>query len=290
VVAPFILYVLGYDDAATETTYLVLTTAFFSQIPKRFIWRYRPHAVGRADGRRSDVTSSFPSRAVTCGVVYAYSIGRAVMSTQGLEEMPGWVPVLMIFSAFLAACARINLGVHYPSDTIVGGILGVVYCFIGTGFHTLNVNGCRSCKTQACYGVPATEAVPEPDVAVISSSTLDDASVGMFFVGSTISAIIYVICVEPPVNFWKKCDLVFGVLLACIVFQATFLCPGLASPVTALPVPPSPKVLSFVWALFFSALVVAIGLKLNKKLKWGCFGLVYINVFFSLITWRLLIQ
>jgi len=43
IACPFILYVLGFDGLATELSYLMLLLALFSQIPKRFIWRFRPY-------------------------------------------------------------------------------------------------------------------------------------------------------------------------------------------------------------------------------------------------------
>lgn len=46
---PFILLALGIDGLGTEFTYLGLITAFISQIPKRFVWRYRPWMVQRAN-------------------------------------------------------------------------------------------------------------------------------------------------------------------------------------------------------------------------------------------------
>ena len=106
VVSPFILYIFGWDDVATELTYLILVTAFCSQIPKRFVWRYRPYVVGRADGRRLDRTSSFPSRAVTCGVVYAYAVCRAVAHREGIEGFQWYMPVVMALFGLLAAFAR----------------------------------------------------------------------------------------------------------------------------------------------------------------------------------------
>jgi len=46
---PFILFALGIDGLASEFTYLGLFLAIISQIPKRFIWRYRPWMVQRAN-------------------------------------------------------------------------------------------------------------------------------------------------------------------------------------------------------------------------------------------------
>lgn len=46
---PMVLYATGWDGLATALTYLAITTTFTSQIPKRFVWRFRPYMVGRAE-------------------------------------------------------------------------------------------------------------------------------------------------------------------------------------------------------------------------------------------------
>lgn len=45
---PLMLFTLGADTAGTLATYLMLSLALLSQIPKRFLWRSRPYMVGRA--------------------------------------------------------------------------------------------------------------------------------------------------------------------------------------------------------------------------------------------------
>ena len=65
-----------YDREAIAALYVMLSMAFLTQIFKRFVWRDRPFAVGRAIALHSELkTSSFPSRAVVGGVVYASSFG-----------------------------------------------------------------------------------------------------------------------------------------------------------------------------------------------------------------------
>ena len=45
---PFALFMLGEDGIAIEFCYFALMLCIVSQIPKRFIWRWRPWMVGRA--------------------------------------------------------------------------------------------------------------------------------------------------------------------------------------------------------------------------------------------------
>jgi hypothetical protein len=48
IAVPFCLFIFGKDTLATEMTFLMALTCLISQIPKRFLWRYRPYMVGRA--------------------------------------------------------------------------------------------------------------------------------------------------------------------------------------------------------------------------------------------------
>ena len=82
IAAPFALLMIGYDSLSIQIGYLALVLATLSQvcvfnnvlcidcrkliiiikIPKRFVWRYRPYMIYRAQERKRDKTSSFPSR------------------------------------------------------------------------------------------------------------------------------------------------------------------------------------------------------------------------------------
>ncbi|GAB0495236.1 hypothetical protein MMPV_006535 [Pyropia vietnamensis] len=67
---PGMLFALGYDSAASWLTASLVCLGILSQLPKKLIWRRRPWMSGRAVGLRRDSTSSFPSRAVVCAVVF----------------------------------------------------------------------------------------------------------------------------------------------------------------------------------------------------------------------------
>lgn len=104
-----VLFVTGWDSVATQFTYLALVTALTSQIPKRFLWRTRPYLANRAQIRRKDKTSSFPSRAVTCGFVYAFAVCYAYFLRSHPYNVEWWMPVLLIAAPLLASFARVRL-------------------------------------------------------------------------------------------------------------------------------------------------------------------------------------
>lgn len=72
---------------------------------------------------RSSSTSSFPSRAVCCSVVYGFAICYAYCYfTDEGQVVWWWMPELIIVMFLLASFARIYLGVHYPSDCVFGAL------------------------------------------------------------------------------------------------------------------------------------------------------------------------
>jgi len=293
VIAPYALFVLGYDAAATAVTYLVLVTAFGSQFPKRFIWRFRPYVLGRAEGRRKDATSSFPSRAVSCSVVYAYAVCWSV-AAEGEGLVQWWMPIVLLLSTLLSAFARINLGVHYPSDAVVGFLAGLFYCGVGTALYELNAAGCGSCRPAPhgrCHAKDPSGRPAQPgSVSPFNLESLRHINVAVLLIGLLLSLAIYMVCVVPPIDFWRKCDFVYGMLMPCLLFQVLFLCPTYTSPAHALPPPPSISIWHFMWVLLFSSVAALIGFKLQKLLKYACFVLVFAITLLTMSSWRLWVQ
>ena len=79
-VVPVVLFFAGADALASWAACLVFAMAFVTQFPKRFVWRRRPFMAGRAEGRRPTMTSSFPSRAVACAVMYTHFVCYAALA------------------------------------------------------------------------------------------------------------------------------------------------------------------------------------------------------------------
>lgn len=120
---PPVLYLLHLDHLANLSLATLLTLCLLTQIPKSLIFRPRPWMAGRAIPHRRDRTSSFPSRAVVCAVVYTHLALRVMQRPQGIA----WI----LFMATIAGMARINVGAHYPSDAVAGALLGFVVVVVG---------------------------------------------------------------------------------------------------------------------------------------------------------------
>jgi|ERR1712137_408817 len=278
---PFVLFALGIDGLASEFTYLGLITAFLSQIPKRFIWRYRPWMIQRANKLRSTKTSSFPSRAVCCSVVLSFAICYTYWYFKELQIVWWWMPELFIIMFFLTSFARIFLGVHYPSDCIFGAIQGIFICLIGTLLWEVTLIGC-SCDDECNSEYGSDEQ--------LTSSNLRDMSLIPFFAVVLISFIVALLAILKPIHFWRKCDRSLGLLLPCVAFQIGFLCPGgsFANASLASPHDPAPW-WAYPFALLIPIFAILFGQKMKSKYPLASFSILYVFVFSSLCIWRLFI-
>ena len=278
-VAPFVCHVLGLDGLAVELTYLALFTAMLSQVPKRFIWRHRPWMVRRAQKRRTDRTSSFPSRAVTCAVVYVFTVCYAYSYNRDQLAIEWWMPVLYIAAVLLSSLARISLGVHYPSDCIAGMLQGMLICTLATALWKADLLGCPSCHSNACYSIDATK--------IIAWDTLSRVNWLLFGVLCLGAVLLAVLSLIPPVNFWVKCDRVYGTLLPCLVFQLTFLCPTANAANASLPAPPRLEWYCVLYALGLSLVALVAGAKGGARFAVLGFSLLFVGILAALVIWRL---
>ena len=215
---PFWLLMVGWDGLGMKVTVLMLLTAILSQVPKRFIWRARPFMTEppRAVAIAQNFTSSFPSRAVVCSAVYGYIFSLVLIELNALE----W-PSFFIFTFFItlfilfASYSRIFYGVHFPSDCAAGAIFGLLICLAGYTIHQWIIEQCLDCTAGACYAVLRVISMKEDSAPVYLPNFIVAVSVCL---GITFLSII------PPLMFWKKCGLVYGSLLPCVLFRFTFLC------------------------------------------------------------------
>jgi len=239
--------------------------------------------VQRANKLRSTKTSSFPSRAVCCSVVLSFAVCYAYCYFTELQIIWWWMPELFIIMAFLTSFARIFLGVHYPSDCILGAIQGVLICLLGSLLWGAALLGCSSCHDNECYSDFGSDEQ-------LTAYNLKDMSLIPFFIVILVSFIATVLAVIKPINFWRKCDRSLGLLLPCVAFQVGFLCPNgsLAGASLAAPLEPPPW-----WAYPFALLVPLItllfGQKMNSRYPLLSFSILYTVVFSSLCIWRLFV-
>jgi hypothetical protein len=130
IIVTFFFFYLGIDSIAMAAASVMMSLFVITQIPKRFMWRKRPYVSGRAKKLCKDgLTSSFPSRAVTCCIVYSYLLAAIIeiVNRQGKDPVARfdlfWTSKFMLFtiwSTCWTSVARIGVGVHYASDCLAG--------------------------------------------------------------------------------------------------------------------------------------------------------------------------
>ena len=253
-VLPYCLYLTGFDHAADYATFLVFVLALVSQLPKRFVWRARPWMVQRALKVRKDKTSSFPSRAVTCAVVYGAVLAIAFSPSNPLPLL------LLLCSVFavLASAARIIVGAHYPSDCVFGLLSGTVITAVGWGLTAALESGCSVCRAAdgsvgSCYR--------SVDPITVSRLSIDWLTV---VATALASSLLLALLVAPPLRFWTKCAYVMGVLTPCVLFRISFLCPTLNGHALA---PPSGHSVGAVMLSLFLALCCTLAAKVMNGLR-----------------------
>ncbi|EGC30991.1 hypothetical protein DICPUDRAFT_40655, partial [Dictyostelium purpureum] len=283
-IAPFFLFIIGQDTLATEFTYLALLLSLISQVPKRFLWRFRPYMVKRAKTVKKDMTSSFPSRAVTCSVVYSYAVIWIATYYQDHQNttVEWWMPIMFVSWVLLSSFARINLGVHYPSDCVGGVIQGAIVCIAGTAFRKVDIVGCRSCWDDSCYA--AIDSAQEITFAHMSRlNFIMLVSLVLLFL------VVPIVSVMKPVDFWSKCDRVYGMLFPAIAFQLLLLCPSSYHLGGSLSKPHNPHWYSYIFGgvLALCATLIPAKAKIDAKYSIVTFWVLFIVLAGSLFSWRL---
>lgn len=288
-VLPILLFIVGYDFLGAQFLYLAFTMALLSQIPKRFIWRYRPWMVTRAQVRSKPKTSSFSSRAVACAVMYCYMIVDGDLFF-GTDYVIHWWGYVILFAVPLViSYSRINLGVHYPSDCIAGFALGVLACVAGKGLFLVDDLICRCPMddvTQICYADNSTVLPITP-----TSFHVNYVATGLILAGQLAW---FILCLVRPLKIWVKAGTVFGFLFPPMAFRFMFLCPG-KNFMFALPPPyiHNTYAIPHWWAILYAIAVCGLGLLGSMKLKsrtwWALAIFLLYWAFFigAILPWRL---
>ncbi|KAG2373819.1 hypothetical protein C9374_011704 [Naegleria lovaniensis] len=301
ILAPVVLYILGIDHFASYTMWIILTLSMLSQLPKRFMFRVRPYLASRAKCIAKDKTSSFPSRAVTCSVVYAFLVCyfiRCVTSGESMSDVIFWIWCIpcCFFSVIAASAARIYLGVHYPSDCLFGALQGLLSIILGTICYMIHLSICTTCagnsdSTIYWNGLMPCYASLEESVNLITEvgrSNLSHVNWYLFCILSIGSLLVGILFVIKPIQFYTKFHHVFSMLAPCLTFQYCFLCPTLSlNGVATIPKPSLfPPWFSYLYATIVGIVFTAAGMKSPKKYSLIAFPILYILVFCALFFWR----
>jgi hypothetical protein len=242
---------------------------------------------------RSDDTSSFPSRAVTCSVVFTFAISYGIAYMTDTKIFHWWVLLGIIFATLLSSFARVHLGVHYPSDCLGGFLQGALICLLGTALWDANVWGCTSCHYGQCYATDEQHAIMGSYEAASGEHLGEHLNFLVLFVGTAICIALFFVSVIRPLVFWEKCDRVYGVLLACVVFQLAFLCPPASLNGSSLPPPKNPGWASYFMAVVIPILILPITYFAGKKFKGTMSVIVFFVLFVPLLVvmslWRLFV-
>jgi len=239
---------------------------------------------------RRDVSSSFPSRAVTCAVVYGMCLGEALPWTSSAGRA---IAALGFGASFpiVASCARMFLGVHFVTDCIGGFLNGALVASLGQFLFWAEAEVCGVCgdgyemSGPNCYVTDSTRRLD-----IHSLEKVDYVTVVVVLV---LSSLLVLLCLIKPVEFWQKSAQVFAMLFPLIAFRLTFAC----APVHGFALlPPSREFRweSFLVALALSAACTAVGKVTNLLYKKGlvilcmlCYFVVYAVCFATIAWWRL---
>jgi membrane-associated phospholipid phosphatase len=108
----------GRRAAMRGTVAIGVTSALVNLAVKAALPRQRPDRIGaKVPGRRNvrmPASTSFPSGHAAAGFAFAAAVGR---------DLP-WLGVVLRFMAAAVAYSRVHTGVHYPSDAVVGALIG----------------------------------------------------------------------------------------------------------------------------------------------------------------------
>jgi len=147
--------------AAVRGTVAIGVTSALVNLAVKSLWaRQRPDRSGVAVLRRRNVrmptSTSFPSGHAASGFAFAAAIGG---------DDP-WLGLALRFLAAAVAYSRVHTGVHYPSDIVVGSLIGE-----GTGQAVADLmdrmqpsrRSSRPDPDKRCEQPDAAEAEDEPD-------------------------------------------------------------------------------------------------------------------------------
>jgi undecaprenyl-diphosphatase len=105
-----------WKSLAAKAALSVLALAFIVLVIKFSVRRERPAGEWGAIYRRSD-PHSFPS---------GHAARAVMLAVLAIGWGPAWLGVLLAAWAPLVSLARVLMGLHYPTDVIAGGLVGLL--------------------------------------------------------------------------------------------------------------------------------------------------------------------
>ena len=119
---PLLFYSINKYDSSFQFAKCSIFYIFITHKFKRMIFRKRPYAYPGIFNHDNVKSSSFPSNHTAGSVILA-------------SFFPTNYIYLKIFFVFLMQLNRVILGCHFPSDTIIGALIGLLIIFISSLFE-----------------------------------------------------------------------------------------------------------------------------------------------------------
>ena len=201
-----VLYFAFNKNFAQRLLFVSVASLSVNGILKNIVKMPRPFAKGEITCVRPDTATgySFPS-----GHTQTFATSSTVIAQQFKKI---WLTIITAFFILLVALSRMYLGAHYPSDVIVGAILGVVIALVGCNIYDKTKN-----KTKL-YFITTLILTPFAIYFLIQADPLFEDFFKIY--GMIIGFLLGVMCeekyapLEYNVAWWKK---VIRVIIAVII-------------------------------------------------------------------------
>ncbi len=159
--------------------------------------------------------------------------------------------------------------------------MGTVICVIAHSVFSAEAGYCESCASGACYAADSAHVLT--GFHAVSATTLSLCII--------IAVFVFVLSMVPPISFWVKGQFVYGMLLSCLTFRLSFLCPESNSNHLSLAVPEAATAGGYVLAIIVAAVASSIGLALSKVKGWFSGFVIFVSLYASILVilsyWRL---
>lgn len=285
----FVLMLEQFDKEAILATFEFTLMAAVAQCMKRFLFRARPFAAGKAEGVfiwGSPMTSSFPSRTVIGATTFLCYIMLAIESPAE-ESQLSWGPrhishwALVVALIIIVSWSRIFTGNHYPSCCISGFVIGLAVHFTGVLLARNHIRQCACEEPGSCSKKKMT--------SVATLWVCLSVPLGVFVVMSLGSE---------PFSVWRRSYQALSLLIPPLVFIYGFLCPSLSGNLIEVTENHSPSKQTLLTVLILTSIVSAAAaapssthaIASSNVVNAAWFLMILVLALLSLITSRLVQQ